>query len=95
MPEKHEHGSGVVPAGAYAPGSRQMNPAGLSQGITALPPESYPTAPPERRADKQRREREAEAFHNPPPPRRRGRPVGSKTRKPPTEDMYRAPPNQG
>ena len=40
-----EHGSGVVAVGDYAPGSRSVNPAGLSQGVAALPPEHIDPQP--------------------------------------------------
>jgi hypothetical protein len=87
MPEpRSQHGSGVTPVGEYAPGARQMNPGGQSSGVEAIPPEHYEQPKPQTRRVA---ERQAEAQQ----PKRKGRPVGSRNRPPPTQEMFDGPPD--
>jgi hypothetical protein len=74
-----EHGSGVVAVGDYAPGSRPVNPAGLSRGVAALLPEQIPHEP--------------VPDPEPAPVKRRGRPPGSRNRpKIPDDEVFDDPP---
>lgn len=86
---RHEHGSGVVPVGEYAPGGHATNPAGLSKGVAAVPAEHYPK-PTQTRRQAAKAEEKAEAAQR---PKKRGRPVGSRNRPAPTEDMFDGPPD--
>lgn len=84
MPDQRsEHPSSAVPVGDYRPGARALNPSGLSSGVRAVPSDHIPPAPARRRRPK------------PPPPRQgeKGRPVGSKNRPPPTQEMFDGPPD--
>lgn len=82
MPDRvNEHGSGAVPLDAYQPGSHALNPGGLSHGVRAMPSEA-PIPP-----------RPKRVRRVPPEKRKPGRPVGSKNRPPPTEEMFDGPPD--
>jgi hypothetical protein len=89
---QHTHGSGVVQADGYQPGARAVYPFGRGVGVQAVVATPIPPPPVERKASQERRQREAEHFHNPP---KRGRKVGSKSRPPLTEDMLNGPPDEG
>ena len=84
MPDQRsEHPSNATPVAEYVPGARALNPSGLSSGVRAVPADHIP--PP------QRRRRPVK-----PPPARageKGRPVGSKNRPPPTQEMFDGPPD--
>jgi hypothetical protein len=84
MPDQRsEHPSSAQPVSEYVPGGRALNPSGLSKGVRAVPADHIPPAPRRRRPPK------------PPPVRagEKGRPVGSKNRPPPTQEMFDAPPD--
>lgn len=90
MPDpRQDHGSGVVPVDDYQPGSRMLAPDGRSRGVAAIPAEHYPK-PVETRRQAAKAEEHARSVHE---PRRKGRPVGSRNRPPPTEDMFNGPPD--
>ena len=83
---RHEHGSGVMAQGAYAPGSRMVAPHGAGRGVVAVIPTEIPPKA---------------AVANPAPgPREahRGRVIGSKNRpkpKPPMRVFDDGPTDQG
>jgi len=91
MPDqRHEHGSGVVPMEDYQPGSRMVGPEGRSRGVAVVPAEHYPMPTGRTRRQTMKAEQEAVAAQQ---PKRRGRPVGSKNRPPPTQEMFDGPPD--
>jgi hypothetical protein len=79
-----------VPVGDYAPGAHATNPAGLSKGVEAVHGEFYPKPIGRTRRQQARAEQKALEAEN---PKRRGRPMGSKNRPPPTQEMFDGPPD--